>query len=201
MSRLLLLGAGGPASVANLAQGSNTFDGTRVWTEQGSSGGSMALTSGPAITNGYTGETYWAWSSGIGAEWRFDTLNGNNTLTPAGSTRYTTSLYVKKNVTNQIIELSVRTLGGTDATSFATVNTTGWTSGGTLDAAHNGGGDDAVGLIDLGGNEGRLRVTITTPSGTNRLLIQLFNLTASSDIYISSSMINLGGLATYSLND
>lgn len=192
------LGTSAAVSATNLITGSNVFSsGTRVWTSL-SGTGTMTLTSGPAITNSVTGETYWDYASPSGGTvWRYDTDNVNDTWSPAGSTQYTFSFYVKKG-SNFGFDFTLRTLGGTDATTTAQINTTTWTNNsGAIAAAHNQNAGDGTQFQDLGGNEGRFRITITTPSGTNRILWQL-EMAPTHNILVSSSMIHAGStFATY----
>lgn len=189
------LGTSAAVSATNLITGSNVFSsGTRVWALLAGTG-NMTLTSGPAITNSATGETYWDFTSPSGGTvWRYDTNDADDTWSPAGSTQYTFSFYVKKG-TNFNFDFSIRTLGGLDRTSSLRINTTTWADGsGALDADHTPGGTQ---FSDLGGDEGRFRVTITTPASTNRILWEL-TMNAGQNILISSSMIHAGStFATY----
>lgn len=183
----------------NLITGSNVFSsGTRVWALLAGTG-TMTLTSGPAVVNSVTGETYWNYTSTSGGTiWRYDTNDADDTFSPAGSTQYTFSFYVKKG-TSFNFDFTLRTLGGLDRTSYLRINTTTWANGsGAIDADHNATAGDGTDFTDLGGNEGRFRVTITTPASTNRILWEL-EMPASQNIMISSAMIHAGsGFATYS---
>lgn len=180
------------ASSQNLLTGSNSFDGTNVWTLF-SGTGSTTLTS---TANTETGEPYSRLSStASGPIWRYDTdLSADAGFTPAGSTAYTFTIYVKKDSSAFNLNLFFRTLGGTDQSSSMSFNTnTGvcGTPSGTLSITTF---DRTVVATD----EYRLRVLFTTSASTSRILWELQMPTGTNNVLVSCSKVSTAGLDAYS---
>lgn len=147
-------------------------------------GGDSITDSGATFST--TGEKWWQINNT--ARLRYDTNDSADPFTPAESTTYTYSVYMKRGSGTVTAGVSVRTLGSTDKTSSISVATWDGAPVETLnpDPAHSA----TLTFTNLGGNEYRLRFTITTPAGTNRLLIE--HEVGGADILVSSAMLTAG---------
>jgi hypothetical protein len=151
--------------------------------------GTGTITDDPATVTA-TSETYWDLDNTTGtSEFIYDTNDGADVeFSPAGSTTYTFTMYLKKGSTTFSLDFALRTLGGTDATSTLSINTDTGVISGSPNAAH---GSEPFTVQNLGGNEHRVRMTITTPASTNRILAYV-NITGANDVLIGSAMVTAG---------